>query len=158
MSTAVKTKALAAFVQQCLDPLPDAVLIDTHHNQLMRQARRLPWRKADAVTSLARAETAYWQEKSIHAMYVLEDEDRSSAYSDKRMISVDRSRQAVADQIRVPAPDLLAVQWKREAAKDRYLPISADEVAKLIAADEAFLAAHPITKQPRRKRGLGDHH
>ncbi|TIL39992.1 hypothetical protein, partial [Mesorhizobium sp.] len=110
MSAGVKTKALAAFVQQCLDPLPDAVLIDTHHNQLMRQARRLPWRKADAVTSLARAETAYWQEKSIHAMYVLEDEDRSSAYSDKRMISVDRSRQAVADQIRVPAPDLLAVQ------------------------------------------------
>ncbi|RWO75944.1 MAG: hypothetical protein EOS18_28115 [Mesorhizobium sp.] len=158
MSAGVKTKALAAFVQQCLDPLPDAVLIDMHHNQLMRQARCLPWRKADAVTSLARAETAYWQEKSIHAMYVLEDEDRSSAYCDKRMISVDRSRQAVADQIRVPAPDLLAVQWKREAAKDRYLPISADEVAKLIAADEAFLAAHPITKQPRRKRGLGDHH
>ncbi|RWD41933.1 MAG: hypothetical protein EOS25_27045 [Mesorhizobium sp.] len=64
----------------------------------------------------------------------------------------------MADQIRVPAPDLLAVQWKREAAKDRYLPIGADEVAKLIAADEAFLAAHPITKQPRRKRGLSDHH
>ncbi|WP_292554429.1 hypothetical protein [Mesorhizobium sp.] len=37
MSAAVKTKALAAFVQQCLDPLPDAVLIDTHHNQLMRR-------------------------------------------------------------------------------------------------------------------------
>ncbi|MCF6103586.1 hypothetical protein [Mesorhizobium muleiense] len=158
MSAGVKTKALAAFVRQCLDPLPDAVLIDTHHNQLMRQARRLPWRKADAVTSLATAETAYWQEKSIHAMYVLEDEDKSSAYSDKRMISVDRSRQAVADQIRVPAPDLMAVQWKREAAKDRYLPIGKDEVAKLIAADEAFLAAHPITKQPRRKRGRSDHH
>ncbi|PAQ09873.1 hypothetical protein [Mesorhizobium temperatum] len=158
MSAAVKTKALAAFVQQCLDPLPDAALIDTHHNQLMRQARRLPWRKADAVTDLTRAETAYWQAKSIHAMYVLEDEDRSRAYSHKRMISVDRSRQAVADQIRVPAPDLLAVQWKREAAKDRYLPISAVEVARLVAADEAFLAAHPITKQPRRNRGLSDHH
>ncbi|RWO54167.1 hypothetical protein [Mesorhizobium sp.] len=158
MSAAVKKKALAAFVQQCLDPLPDAVLIDTHHNQLMRQARRLPWRKADAVTSLTRAEMDYWCAKDIHAMYVLEDEDRSSAYSHKRTLTVERKRQAVADQIRVPAPDLLAVQWKREAAKDRYLPISADEVAKLIAADEAFLAAHPITKQPRRKRGLGDHH
>ncbi|RWO81412.1 MAG: hypothetical protein EOS18_11685 [Mesorhizobium sp.] len=123
MSAGVKTKALAAFVRQCLDPLPDAVLIDTHHNQLMRQARRLPWRKADAVTSLARAETAYWQEKSIHAMYVLEDEDKSSAYSDKRMISVDRSRQAVADQIRVPAPDLMAVQME---ARIRKGPISAD--------------------------------
>ncbi len=158
MSAAVKTKALAAFVQQCLDPLPDAVLIDTHHNQLMRQARRLPWRKADAVTSLTGAETDYWYAKSLHAMYVLEDEDKSSAYSDKRMLSVDRNRQAVADQIRVPAPDLVAVQWKREAAKDRYLPIGEDEVAKLIAADEAFLAAHPITKQPRRKRGLSDQH
>ncbi|RWP33002.1 MAG: hypothetical protein E5Y63_31560 [Mesorhizobium sp.] len=158
MSAAVKTKALAAFVQQCLDPLPDAVLIDTHHNQLMRQARRLPWRKADAVTSLTGAETDYWYAKSIYAMYVLEDEDKSSAYFDKRMLSVDRNRQAVADQIRVPAPDLVAVQWKREAAKDRHLPIGADEVAKLIAADEAFLAAHPITKQPRRKRGRSDHH
>ncbi|TIL25713.1 MAG: hypothetical protein E5Y88_12250 [Mesorhizobium sp.] len=158
MSAAVKTKALAAFVQQCLDPLPDAVLIDTHHNQLMRQARRLPWRKADAVTSLTGAETDYWYAKSLHAMYVLEDEHQSSAYSDKRMLSVDRNRQAVADQIRVPAPDLVAVQWKREAAKDRHLPIGADEVAKLIAADESFLAAHPITKQPRRKRGRSDHH
>ncbi|ESZ11902.1 hypothetical protein X737_28225 [Mesorhizobium sp. L48C026A00] len=92
-------------------PLPDAVLIDTHHNQLVRQARRLPWRKADAITSLTRAETDYWFAKSIHAKYVLEDEDRSSVYSHK-----------------------------------------------LIAADEAFLAAHPITKQPRKKRALGDHH
>ncbi|RWN51941.1 hypothetical protein [Mesorhizobium sp.] len=147
-----------AEVQQCLDPLPDAVLIDTHHNQLMRQARRLPWRKADAVTSLTIAEMAYLHAKRIHAMYALEDEDKSGSYSDQRTISVDRKRQAVADQIRVPAPDLLAVQWKREAAKDRYLPIGADEVAKLIAADEAVLAAHPITKQPRRKRGRSDHH
>lgn len=158
MSAAVKTKALAAFVQQCLDPLPDAVLIDTHHNQLMRQARRLPWRKANAVTRLTTAEMDYWFAKSIHAMYVLEDDDKSTAYSDKRMLSVDRNRQAVADQIRVPAPDLLAVQWKREAAKDSCLPIGADEIAKLIAADEAFLAAHPITKQPRRKRGRSDQH
>ncbi|RWP40170.1 MAG: hypothetical protein EOR04_19695 [Mesorhizobium sp.] len=158
MSGAVKTKALAAFVQQCLDPLPDDVLIDTHHNQLMRQARRLPWRKADAVTSLAMAEMDYLHAKSVHAQYVLEDEALDRSYSDQRTISVGRKRQAVADQIRVPAPDLLAVQWKREAAKDRYLPIGEDEVSKLIAADEAFLAAHPITKQPRRKRGLGDHH
>jgi hypothetical protein len=157
MNLALNKKALAAFLQQCLDPLPDAVLLDTHHNQLMRQARRLPWRKADAITSLTRAELDYLFAKSVHAG-VLGDEAEAKAYEHRRCCCLKRLRQAVADQIRVPAPDLLSVQWKREAAKDQYLPIDADEVARLVAADEAFLAAHPITKQPRRKRGLSDHH
>ncbi|TIM38335.1 MAG: hypothetical protein E5Y56_30100 [Mesorhizobium sp.] len=41
MSAGVKTKALAAFVQQCLDPLPDAVLIDTTISSCVRRAAYL---------------------------------------------------------------------------------------------------------------------
>ena len=55
MSATINRKALSAFIQQCLDPLPDAVLVDTHHNQLMRKARAKNWQKARAVTDLVKA-------------------------------------------------------------------------------------------------------
>ncbi|MER9330535.1 hypothetical protein NKJ26_17025 [Mesorhizobium sp. M0152] len=84
---------------------------------------------------------------------MLEDARAANEVDQRQWECVERWRQAIAEQIRVPAPDLLAVQWKRDvAAKDQCLPIKAAEIAALIAADEAFLAAHPITKQPRRRK------
>jgi hypothetical protein len=153
MSATIDRKALSTFMQQCLDPLPDAVLIDTHHNQLMRRARDKNWRKAGAVTGLAKALQDYFFAKSVHAQSVLEDAGAARELEQRRQRCVAGWRQAIAEQIRVPAPDRLSVQWKREAArKNKYLPIEAAEIAALIAADEAFLAAHPISKQPRRQR------
>jgi hypothetical protein len=152
MSATINRIALSAFVQRCLDPLPDAVLIDTHHNHLMRKARGANWQKARFVTGLAKAEEDYLFAKSVHAQSVLEDAGAAAEFEQRRGHCVERWRQAIADQLRVPAPDRLAVQWKRVAAKDRCLPIKAEEIAALIEADEAFLAAHPITKQPKRRK------
>jgi hypothetical protein len=152
MNMVVNKKALAAFVQQCLDPLPDAVLIDTQHNQLMRRVRVDRWRKASFVTDLAKAEREYHSAKGLHAQWVLGDGSALAEYNRVDRRCLEMWRQAIADQIRAPAPDRQAIQWKRSAAKDSFLPIDAAEIAKIIEADEAFLAAHPITKLPRRRR------
>ncbi|RUX26819.1 hypothetical protein EOA13_22130 [Mesorhizobium sp. M7A.F.Ca.US.011.01.1.1] len=154
MSATINRKALSAFMQQCLDPLPDAALVDTHHNHLMRRARAGNWRKAGAVTGLAKAEQDYLFAKSLHAQSVLEDAAAAAEFEHRRQHCVERRRQAIAEQIRAPAPDRAAVQWKQAAAKDQCLPIKAAEIAALIAADEAFLAAHPITKQPGRQMSI----
>jgi len=61
-------------------------------------------------------------------------------------------RRAVANQIRTPAPSLADVTWKRQAAKDRYLPIKPEEIEAIIASDLEWLAALPVNRQPRRPR------
>lgn len=152
MSATINRKAMSAFLLQCLDPLPDAVLIDTQHNHLMRKARGENWRKASFVTDLAEAEAKYLLAKNNHARWVLGDAVAADEVEHRRHRVLKGWRHAIAEQIRASAPDRLAVQWKRAAAKDdSFLPIKAAEIAALIAADEAFLAAHPITKQPRRR-------
>jgi hypothetical protein len=158
MSATADRMALSAFVQQCLDPLPDAVLVDTHHNLLMRRARAENWRKARLVTDLAKAEQDFHFAKSVHAQWVLEDAGAADEFNHRRLRCIERWQQAIAEQIRVPAPDRIAVQWKRAASKNKCLPIEAAEIAALIAADEAFLAAHPITKQPRRRKAVRSPH
>lgn len=50
----------------------------------------------------------------------------------------------------VPAPDRSAIQWKRKNANNYGLSVTAEQIARSIAADEAFLAAHPVSRRPRK--------
>ena len=61
-------------------------------------------------------------------------------------------RQALAEQLLTRAPNVAAIAWKRaklEGGRLDYLPVSREQVERAIAADVAFVAAHPT----RTKRG-----
>jgi hypothetical protein len=63
-------------------------------------------------------------------------------------------RDAIATQIRTPAPNKAELMWKQASLASeihsrlpfRYLPITREEAEAAIAADEAFLAAHPVKR------------
>ncbi len=49
----------------------------------------------------------------------------------------------------MPAPNVAAVAWKRakfSGSDFRYLPVKPDRIERVIADDEAFLAAHPVRR------------
>lgn len=138
------------FMEALLEPLPDNVLVDTHYNSLMRQMRQAAWARADAKTDLLEATLKFRRAEGRLA--------RAHGYKAAHEQSVefaivDDYRAAIAAQMLVPAPDQAAVKWKKRAAQDRYIPISRDAIERQIAADEAWLAAHPVAC--RRKKSTG---
>ncbi|RUU59941.1 hypothetical protein [Mesorhizobium sp. M2C.T.Ca.TU.002.02.1.1] len=143
---------LSVFIKACLEPLPRAALVDTAYNSAMRQARQRAWREAKRTTLAygCACDLALWfDHRPIKGLEALHEH---LGGNEKRANLVNERRRLTALQILTPAPDKGAVKWKRFAAKDRYLPISHEQIEAAIAADEAWLAAHPTTKEPRRPR------
>jgi hypothetical protein len=136
------------FIKALLEPLPAAALVDTHYNSLMRQIRREAWWQADAKTKLMQAKLQLWRAEECFARRC---EGAPMRANDSRLVADYRA--AIADQILVPAPDQLSVKWKKDAAKDRYLPITRDTIDSAIAADEQWLAAHPVNCRKRKSTG-----
>lgn len=137
------------FMEALLEPLPNNVLVDTHYNSLMRQMRRDAWFRADAKTDYLHSKR-YFQMAEARLARISGDERQENTSHSASFDTLKLERAAIADQILVPAPDQAAVKWKRKAASDRYLPISKEEIERAIAADEAWLAAHPVACRRRK--------
>jgi hypothetical protein len=74
---------------------------------------------------------------------------------DERWTLLANWRQAIAQQLLTPAPDTRAVAWKKAAlAADQheFTDVKTERVDRAIAADLAFLAAHPVRQSNRRRQ------
>jgi hypothetical protein len=136
-----------AFIQKIMEPLVDD-LTDTHYNGLMRQARVPAWRKALYTTKFVQAKSDMLHATDCFQRFVERGEAAADSARREYDENVERLRAAIARQILTPAPQKADVEWKRKAATDRYLPISAEQIQAAIDADENFLRAHP-TKRSR---------
>lgn len=140
-STTVPEILPATFMERLLEPLPAADLVDVQYNLLLRRARNDAWRKADAKTKYLLAK---WEMECARDLY------RTLFYGDETCKAgwdgIKAARQARAEQILTPAPDQAAVRWKKNASKDRFLPIDNAKIERAIAEDEAWLAAHPAKR------------
>jgi hypothetical protein len=145
-------RQLNTFIEACLDPLPDEAIVDTAYNALERQARKGPWRKVDIATCYTQALLKFTRMEALFAKEVIGDTTKAAQCRSMDGELVTEHRRAVANQIRTPAPSLADVAWKRQAAKDKYLPIKPEDIEAIIASDLEWLAAHPVTRQPRRPR------
>ncbi|MBZ9760674.1 hypothetical protein LB553_07250 [Mesorhizobium sp. CA8] len=141
---ALPKSKLTAFIEACLDPLPTAVLVDTAYNTQLRRARKAAWREAERMTGAYR--DAINLASYFHRPVVGLEPLHKILGGGRRQELVDEWRRLTARQILTPAPDSSALKWKRSAAKRDLLPISAEQIATAIAADEAWLAAHPTKK------------
>jgi hypothetical protein len=72
----------------------------------------------------------------------------STAKEENRHELVDIWRAAVVKLILTPAPDALAVDWKRKRLRENndYTGIKSERIERAIDEDVAFLAAHPFRK------------
>ncbi|WP_426442219.1 hypothetical protein [Bradyrhizobium genosp. P] len=81
--------------------------------------------------------------------YEIADSTSLPVPDEGRFHFVDKWREAVVKQLLTPAPDGLAVAWKRArlASSDfAYLPTKAERIERVIADDVAFLQAHPTRR------------
>jgi hypothetical protein len=101
-----------------------------------------PWHDARRRTDVLRAYLDF-----VSACYIDNDLSKSllgswaSFDQDQHFAAVDAWREAVAQQLMIPAPAREALDWKRRQDL-RYLPVNPEEVARVIAADAAYLAEY----------------
>jgi len=135
----------------------DVELSTTCKNSRLRQARGKAWNRASQTTSYWRARLDWHRELYSAQEWGLADSGSFPPAADENRYSlVERWREAVVKQLLTPAPNVAAVAWKRAKHSGRdfsYLPVEPERVERVIADDEAFLAAHPVRQSNRRRQG-----
>lgn len=148
-----------AFMTALLEPRPDGEVDDIEYNRLIKKCRRKAWLKAEAETQHNRAGVDYWDSYKWYCLMVKNydfNHEKTQYAESERMTWVNNWRASVASQLLTPAYDSAGLAWKRRAAKKPCLPITPEEIEKAIAADEAFLAAHP-TRRAKSKHKANCH-
>jgi hypothetical protein len=129
--------------------LPPAAT-ETAKNSRLRSARRDAWWEAIHVTGYWGARLDWHRELDFAQRHGIGD-SASFPSADERfdLVGIGKWREAVVKQLLTPAPDGGAVAWKRaklQRSDFAYLPVKREWVESAIAADVAFLAAHPTRK------------
>lgn len=143
---AIGRQQLEAFLWLAIEPLPAAELVDFEYNALARRARRAAWKKAELTTMYYDA-----QRKAAHAASCLMKHHGTNLMNtecdpwDLYQSRAEEWKRAVAAQIMTPAHQKNDVVWKRKQ-KLTALSLDPEAVRKMIEADEAFLAAHPLRR------------
>jgi hypothetical protein len=144
----VSPEGLSWFVAQCLEPPPNGIPPDQEFNRLSRKARQEAFNLAESRMQVARAAL-----ELLDKTHALEIQQRGafliSKFDNLRTWTLREWRRLYADLIRTPAHDRASLAWKKKAisaSSFEYFPVSAQEAADCIAADEAFLDAHPVRR------------
>ncbi|EUB95906.1 hypothetical protein PMI07_002394 [Rhizobium sp. CF080] len=155
MSIALKKrKQLDQFMSRVMEPLSEGALTDFEYNRMLRDARRTAWHKAEATVRLHHARLEIHDAILLFDLVVSEQQLTSADEADhyrKRDRMLYRMKSATEDQIRTPAPDRAAIEWKRRRTADLYSTnrITREEIDDIVANDEAFLASHPVRQRKR---------
>lgn len=126
-----------------------APLTEPARNLRLRMDRRAAWRKADAWTAYCAAHMRLEDAR----VYV-----KNSGCAGPRLTCLAPSehfqlvclwREALRQQLLTPAPSLSEVRWKRgHLAQVKFMPsVTMADIERAIAADVAWLAAHPTRRR-----------
>ncbi|MEH2570244.1 hypothetical protein [Bradyrhizobium sp. AZCC 2289] len=135
-------------------PARDEAETITLRNRNLRDARKDAWRQAEVIRE-------YWRARldMERAIADVQNHDlpegnyhprHDDPNEDLRLLA--NWRQALARQLLTPAPYASAVAWKRAALKSgqhEYTDVKTERIERVIAADVAWLAAHPVRHDNR---------
>jgi len=149
MTTKPANKSYQTFVAKVMEPLASDELFDKDYNIVARETRRDAWRKADALTDYYDKLADFLLAKGCFHLLNGETEEVLQVIEQERFQAVTNARAAASQQIATPAYDAVSLKKKIGLAKRCYLGINEEDSARAIAADEAFLAAHPVSTRRR---------
>jgi hypothetical protein len=139
-----------------LDNRPPArSLSTTGENGRLRKERHDDWRMAEAATRYWRLRIDFQSAVSwAQRMEIPEGRFHPSDPEEHdRMLMVGKYRAALVKQLLTPAWDVASVKWKQAAlarGQYRYTDVKPERIERAIAADLAFLAAHPVRQSNRK--------
>ncbi|SFK72748.1 hypothetical protein [Methylocapsa palsarum] len=148
----------AAFIANLLEPVLPHELDDFEYNKLARKCLEDAWKDVDARTRHDRAAFEFWDKYWCYYRFHMKDKSKADYAFEQRSSWLADWRKSVAEQLRTAACDSAGLAWKRRMEKEPCLSISREEIDAAIAADEAFLAAHPVRRPSKvaKKSAISD--
>jgi hypothetical protein len=148
--------------RQHLAALAGGVSADISLNEELRERRREPWNRAEAMVRFRRAELDMYQANYFAHQWGLsvasalpDDHDHGAS----RLRLVDAWRHALIEQLLTPAPRVADLTWKRRTVASMtefaWVGATPQQVEKVIAADEEFLRSFPARHSPNRPAAEG---
>jgi hypothetical protein len=126
----------------------------TAKNARLRSARWEVWRRADAIVNYWRALLEFTDAVSRAKRNGLnEARAHAETSAEARWQILESYRDAMGKHLLTPAPDVASVNWKRHKLRRSYVGVKKELVEKAIAADIAFLDAHPARNSRAKKLG-----
>ena len=127
-------------------------LSETCKNSRLRLSRRDAWWEAAHLTDYCRARLDWHSSLSTAQSRNIADANsypKADDTGDNCWTLVALWRDALVKRMLTPAPDALAVAWKRaqlRAENYKYTDVKPERIERSIAEDVAFLAAHPTRR------------
>jgi hypothetical protein len=129
---------------------------ETLKNRNLRDARKPQWSKAEATREYWRARLDMDGAISVaQDRGIPEGANHPPHIPDDRWTLLANWRLAIAAQLSTPAPDTRAVAWKKAALEGeqwQWTDLTRERIDRAIAADEAFLNAHPVRSKLLKQR------
>ena len=147
--SSIQSSKLSAFVDACLEPLPNHLMLDTAHNRELRRSAYnsfiIAQRKYKYYRSLMDANDAI----APYEWYPAEKQAFPHLVTwPKRSVIHDHYRDALLACLLTLTGETTHIEWKRRRIKRRWgLPTDISEIEAAIARDEAFKAAHPVQRK-----------
>ena len=142
--------------QEELPPRDEGELTVTCQNKRLRDTRHEAWREADAIREYWKARLEMESAIELAQRHGLPEGNNHSPHDpNERWTLLANWRQGIAQQLLTPAPDTRAVAWKKAAlagGQHEITDVKTERVERAIAADLAFLAAHPVRQSKRRRQ------
>ncbi len=138
------TKKQKSFIASCLEPIPGNQEIDLEYNRLVRKSGDNSWRPTYVEMRFydSLLDCLLWS--GVYFREIKRDDKAYEQFNRLRFALLDRYRQSVVALLRAPISIKSHVKEKQVLAKQPCLPITQAEIDKILARDEAFLAAHPV--------------
>jgi hypothetical protein len=125
---------------------------ETCKNQRLRLSRRDVWWAAGSLTAYWRARLDWHTALSSAQTHGVADANKHpSTENENRFLMVDNWRASLMKQVLTPAPDAVAVAWKRaqlRAENYLYADVKPERIERAIADDVEFLRTHPTRRRP----------
>ncbi|MBD0416135.1 hypothetical protein [Oryzicola mucosus] len=144
-----------AFLHAVLEPLPDAVMLDTAHNSELRRATYNKFicmrRRVDYYESLRAAFdcTVAWDWYPEEAQQF----EPLLVHFPRRSILEKHYHAALYDCLMTLVGDKVCIEWKKRRVGQIGYPDKKADVEAAIARDEAFCLAHPVRAKGRTPKG-----
>jgi len=147
---AIRAQIASALLQQ------QKKRVDTASNQHLRNQRRAIWERVEAARE-------YWSARYELDMAIRCSQNKGVSegglhpawkVEDHKMLYAKRDEETTK-QLLTPGYDLVSIEWKRRRLArwpEHYTTDQKKRIEKLIAADLAFLTAHPIRRDPGSKQ------
>ena len=149
MTSLSASSNLDAFIDRCMEPLPDDVLIDTQLARILRKQRFRQWNDAIMKYKYCKAQLEVVRYNRTRNAAEKSSEVLSRIMNENEALEIMHAAHLAL--LLTPAAHKADVAWKRRQLDGYMAELFAGDIERVCKEDEAFFDAHPVSRRGKRR-------